>query len=71
MEFDNTRAYDVIALGRSTCDIYSQDIGDLKDSRTFLRFFGGSPANTAAAMSKLKLKVGFIGKVSDDGMGSS
>ncbi len=69
MEFDNTRAYDVIALGRSTCDIYSQDIGDLKDSRTFLRFLGGSPANTAAAMSKLKLKVGFIGKVSDDGMG--
>ncbi len=69
MKFKDKSALDVIAMGRSTCDIYSLEIGDLKDSKTFARYLGGSPANTAAAMSKLHMKVGFIGKVSDDGMG--
>lgn len=69
MKFAENRKFDVIALGRSTCDVYSLEIGDLKDSATFARYIGGSPANTATAMAKLKLKVGFIGKVSDDGMG--
>lgn len=69
MEFKRGRRYDVIAMGRSTCDMYSEQTCLLKDSRTFARYLGGSPANTAAAMSKLGLKVAFLGCVSDDGMG--
>lgn len=69
MKFKEQSSLDVIAMGRSTCDIYSIEIGDLIDSKTFARYLGGSPANTAAAMSKLKMRVGFIGKVSNDGMG--
>jgi 5-dehydro-2-deoxygluconokinase len=69
MKFSSETKFDVLCMGRSTCDVYSVEIGDLKDSKTFARYLGGSPANTAAALSKLGLKVGFIGKVSDDGMG--
>ena len=69
MEFNCGRRFDVIAMGRATCDMYSEQTCLLKDSRTFARYLGGSPANTAAAMSKLGLKVAFLGCVSDDGMG--
>lgn len=69
MEFNCGRRFDVIAMGRATCDMYSEQTCLLKDSRTFARYLGGSPANTAAAMSKLWLKVAFLGCVSDDGMG--
>ena len=69
MNFNQNAEYDVICLGRSTVDIYSLDICELEYSSKFAKYLGGSPANTAVALSKLKNKVGFIGKVSDDGMG--
>lgn len=67
--FNDKRHLDVIAMGRSTVDIYALDIGLLEHAHKFAKYLGGSPANTAAAMAKLGLKVGFIGKVSQDGMG--
>lgn len=69
ISFNQNTEYDVICLGRSTVDIYSLDIGALENAVKFAKYLGGSPANTAVALSKLNLKVGFIGKVSDDGMG--
>lgn len=68
-DFKQNTKFDVIAMGRSTVDIYALDIGNLEDAKNFAKYLGGSPANTAVALSKLEMKVGFIGKVSDDGMG--
>lgn len=69
MKFETKRVFDVIAMGRASCDLYSEQTCLLKDSLSFARYLGGSPANTAVAMSKLGLKTAFIGCVSDDGMG--
>lgn len=67
IDFDKPR--DVVAFGRATIDLYANEIGALEDALTFSKYVGGSPANTAVAMGKLGLKVGYIGKVSDDPFG--
>lgn len=41
----------------------------MENAVTFHKYVGGSPANTAVAMSRLGLSVGYIGKVSDDQFG--
>lgn len=60
---------DIIAMGRATIDIYANSIGSIEYNKTFTKYLGGSPANTAVAMSNLGLSVGYIGKVSDDKFG--
>ncbi len=67
---------DIALLGRVAIDFnpaYSdavkEDFGPLKSVHYFEKFVGGSPANIAVGLSKLGLKVGFIGKVSDDAFG--
>ena len=69
-EFKTEADFEVIALGRSTVDIYALDVGPLEEAGHFARYLGGSPANTAVALAKLQNRVGFIGKVSADGLGS-
>lgn len=60
---------DVIAMGRATIDLYAREIGAMENAKTFSKYLGGSPANTAVAMANLGLNVGYIGKVSDDQFG--
>lgn len=60
---------DVIAMGRATIDLYANETGPLEEAMTFSKYVGGSPANTAVAMANLGLRVGYIGKVSDDAFG--
>lgn len=60
---------DVIAMGRATIDLYANEIGPMEDAKTFSKYVGGSPANTAVAMANLGLQTGYIGKVSDDAFG--
>lgn len=69
LHFDNTKPNDVAAFGRATIDLYANEIGPMEDAVTFSKYVGGSPANTAIAMARLGLKVGYIGKVSDDQFG--
>lgn len=69
LEFDQSKPMDIVAMGRSTIDLYANEIGPLEDAVTFTKYVGGSPANTAVAMKNLGLKVGYIGKVSDDPLG--
>lgn len=59
----------MVAFGRATIDLYANEIGPMEDAVTFHKYVGGSPANTAVAMSRLGLSVGYIGKVSDDQFG--
>lgn len=68
-DFEMTKPGDVVAFGRATIDLYANEIGPLEDAVTLSKYVGGSPANTSVAMAQLGLKVGYIGKVSDDPFG--
>ena len=72
VEFDETRPMDLILLGRVAIDFnQSEDepFGPLENVRTFKKYVGGSPANIAVGVTRLGLKAGFLGKVSDDKFG--
>lgn len=70
IEFDNTKKYDLILLGRVAIDFNPIDYyKPLSESATFKKYLGGSPANIAVGMARLGKKIGFIGKVSDDQFG--
>ncbi len=61
---------DVIAIGRSSVDLYGQQIGSrLEDISTFSKSVGGCPANIAIGTARLGLKSGLITKVGNEQMG--
>ena len=61
---------DLICLGRAAVDLNSLDINcGLEEVRSFAKYVGGSPVNIAVGAAVLGLKVGFIGKISDDQLG--
>ncbi len=61
---------DVITLGRSSVDLYGQQIGGrLEDMSSFAKYVGGSPTNTAIGAARLGLKAGLITRVGADHMG--
>ena len=68
LNIDSGKLRDVVAFGRATIDLYANEIGPMENAVTFHKYVGGSPANTAVAMSRLGLSVGYIGKVSDDSL---
>ena len=69
LQFEWSKPKDTAAFGRATVDLYASEIGPMEDAVTFRKYVGGSPANTAVAMARLGLNVGYIGKVSDDPLG--
>ena len=65
-----TYRLDVITLGRSSVDLYGQQIGGrLEDMRTFAKYVGGCPTNIAIGSSRLGLRSGVITRVGNDHMG--
>ncbi len=61
---------DVITIGRSSVDLYGQQIGGrLEDMASFAKSVGGSPTNTAIGAARLGLKAGLITRVGDEHMG--
>ncbi|EUJ22899.1 2-deoxy-5-keto-D-gluconic acid kinase [Listeria grandensis FSL F6-0971] len=65
--FDETKKYDVIAVGRACIDLNAVEYNrPMEETMTFSKYVGGSPANIAIGTAKLGLKVGFIGKIPDD-----
>ncbi len=61
---------DVITIGRSSVDLYGNQIGGrLEDMSSFAKYLGGSPTNTAAGASRLGLKSAVITGVGDEHMG--
>jgi 5-dehydro-2-deoxygluconokinase len=61
---------DVITIGRSSVDLYGQQIGGrLEDMASFAKSVGGSPTNTAIGAARLGLKVGLITRVGAEHMG--
>ncbi|MBQ5995361.1 MAG: 5-dehydro-2-deoxygluconokinase [Clostridia bacterium] len=71
IEFDNSKKYDLILLGRVAVDLNPVDYYcPLNESTTFKRYLGGSPANIAVGLARLGKKVGFFARVSDDQLGT-
>ena len=66
----NKSDLDVIAIGRSSVDLYGIQVGGrLEDMSSFAKYIGGSPTNTAAGASRLGLKSAVITAVGDEHMG--
>ncbi|MEI5994430.1 5-dehydro-2-deoxygluconokinase [Candidatus Enterococcus mansonii] len=62
-----TKKFGMIALGRACIDLNAVEYNrPMEETMTFKKYVGGSPANIAIGSAKLGVKVGFIGKVSDD-----
>jgi len=64
------KTLDLIAIGRSSIDLYGQQAGGrLEDMASFAKYVGGSPTNTAIGAARLGLKAGLITGVGADHMG--
>ncbi len=61
---------DVITIGRSSVDLYGQQIGSrLEDVTSFAKSVGGCPSNIAIGTARLGLKSAVITRVGDEQMG--
>lgn len=70
MSKDLAKDLDVITIGRSSVDLYGQQIGGrLEDMGTFAKSVGGCPANIAIGAARLGLKPAIITGVGDEHMG--
>ena len=61
---------DLITIGRSSVDLYGDQIGGrLEDMGSFSKYIGGSPTNIACGTARLGLKSAVITGVGDEHMG--
>ena len=64
------KSLDVITIGRSSVDLYGQQIGSrLEDIGSFAKSVGGCPANIAVGTARLGLKSALLTRVGDEQMG--
>ncbi|RJL06700.1 bifunctional 5-dehydro-2-deoxygluconokinase/5-dehydro-2-deoxyphosphogluconate aldolase [Paracoccus siganidrum] len=64
------RPLDVITIGRSSVDLYGQQVGGrLEDMGSFAKYIGGSPTNIACGTARLGLRSAVITRVGDEHMG--
>ncbi len=67
MKPNPSRPIDVVCMGRAAVDLYGEQIGGrLEDMRTFAKYLGGSPANTAVGMARLGLRPAMLTRVGDE-----
>src|SRR6185503_15175140 len=66
----NSNAFDLITMGRSSIDLYSNDVGaPFVDIKSFAAYVGGSPTNIAVGAQRLGLKTAVISAVGEDPVG--
>ncbi|MBR9853915.1 MAG: 5-dehydro-2-deoxygluconokinase [Algicola sp.] len=66
----SNKKFDIITFGRSSIDLYSQDIGSpFNYIKGFDAFVGGSPLNIAVACARLGLKPSLLTAVGNDKVG--
>ncbi|MCJ1899865.1 MULTISPECIES: 5-dehydro-2-deoxygluconokinase [Paracoccus] len=64
------KTLDLITLGRSSVDLYGQQVGGrLEDMGSFAKYIGGSPTNIACGTARLGLRAAVITRVGDEHMG--
>ena len=62
-----TPTIDVVCMGRAAVDLYGEQIGGrLEDMRSFAKYLGGSPANTAVGVARLGLRPAMLTRVGDE-----
>lgn len=69
IHFEADRNLDVISMGRISVDFVPDTYGSTTANHRYTKFLGGSPANTAVAMARQGIRVGYIGKVGRDILG--
>ncbi|ASO05513.1 5-dehydro-2-deoxygluconokinase [Arenibacter algicola] len=66
----SNKKFDVITFGRSSIDLYSQDIGaPFNDIKGFDAFVGGSPLNIAVGCARLGVNASLLTAVGNDKVG--
>jgi 5-dehydro-2-deoxygluconokinase len=66
-----SRSYDVIAMGRSSIDLYSNDIGaPFEEITSFAAYVGGCPTNISVGTRRLGLRSVLLTAVGDDQVGN-
>src|SRR6202165_2647285 len=64
-------SYDVIAMGRSSIDLYSNDVGaPFVDITSFAAYVGGCPTNISVGTRRLGLRAALLTAVGDDQVGN-
>jgi 5-dehydro-2-deoxygluconokinase len=64
------REFDLITMGRSSIDLYSNDVGaPFVDIKSFAAYVGGSPTNIAVGARRLGLKAAVLTAVGEDPVG--
>src|SRR5215212_10700935 len=67
---DPAKIYDVITMGRSSIDLYSQDVGAPFEAITgFAAYVGGCPTNISVGAQRLGLRPALLTAVGDDQVG--
>ena len=65
-----TIQFDVVTLGRSSVDLYGEQVGGrLEDMASFAKYVGGCPANIAIGTARLGLRSALISRVGNEHMG--
>ncbi len=65
-----THTYDLITMGRSSIDLYANDVGaPFVDIKSFAAYVGGSPTNIAVGARRLGLRVALLTAVGPDPVG--
>lgn len=66
----NSKKFDIITFGRSSIDLYSQDIGaPFSEIKGFDAFVGGSPLNIAVGCARLGVNASLLTAVGNDKVG--
>src|SRR5579859_5541509 len=64
-------SYDVITMGRSSIDLYSNDIGaPFVEITSFAAYVGGNPTNISVGTRRLGLRSALLTAVGDDQVGN-
>src|ERR1700730_7191493 len=65
------KSYDLIAMGRSSIDLYSNDIGtSFEEITSFAAYVGGCPTNISVGTRRLGLRPALLTAVGDDQVGN-
>src|SRR5262249_54495854 len=64
------KTYDLLCMGRSSIDLYSNDVGaPFVDITSFAAYVGGSPTNISVGANRLGLRVALLTAVGQDPVG--
>src|SRR5574339_849004 len=62
--------FDLITMGRSSIDLYSNDVGSpFVEITSFAAYVGGSPTNIAVGAQRLNVKTALLTAVGNDPVG--